>query len=266
MHSAVTFSADTAPTGAGAATGRWLAFDTSTERMSIAVCDGERLWQHESAGAALTSTNLIPALMQLLDVAGLRLSQLDAIAFGRGPGSFTGLRTACAVAQGLALGAGVPVLPVDTLAALAEEARVEWFKLHPQTALPQQLSAMLDARMNEIYVQHFHLNGTAYQPLAPCTLVPPQGLAEAWLSDASRLLTGNVFEVYADRLPALPAGSTVLPALPTAAAMLRLAPALMASGATRPPEQALPLYVRDKVAQTTDERAQVQRAALAAAT
>jgi tRNA threonylcarbamoyladenosine biosynthesis protein TsaB len=234
--------------------------------MSIAVRDGERLWQHESAGAALTSTNLIPALMQLLDVADLRLSQLDAIAFGRGPGSFTGLRTACAVAQGLALGAGVPVLPVDTLTALAEEAHFQWLKTHPQTPLPQQLSAMLDARMNEIYVQHFQLNGTAYQPHAPCTLVPPQGLAEAWRSDSSRLLTGNVFEVYADRLPALPAGGTVLPALPTAAAMLRLAPALMAAGAARPPEQALPLYVRDKVAQTTDERARIQSAALAAAT
>jgi tRNA threonylcarbamoyladenosine biosynthesis protein TsaB len=158
------------------------------------------------------------------------------------------------------------VLPVDTLAALTEEARFQWLKTHPQTALPPQLSAMLDARMNEIYVQHFHLNGNAYQPLAACTLVPPQGLAQAWRSNASRLLTGNVFEVYADRLPALPAGSTVLPALPTAAAMLRLAPALMAAGAARPPEQALPLYVRDKVAQTTDERAQVQRAALAAAT
>ena len=265
MHSAVPFMADTAPTGAGAATGRWLAFDTSTERMSIAVSDGELLWQHESAGAALTSTTLIPALLQMLDVAGLRLSQLDAIAFGRGPGSFTGLRTACAVAQGLALGAGVPVLPIDTLAALAEEARFQWLQIYPQTALPQQLSAMLDARMNEIYVQHFCLNGSDYQPLAPCTLVPPQGLAPAWQSKESRLLTGNVFEVYADRLPAFPAGSTVLPALPTAAAMLRLAPALMAAGAARPPEQALPLYVRDKVAQTTDERAQVQRAALAAA-
>ena len=155
MHNAVTFSTDIASAGAGAATGRWLAFDTSTERMSIAVCDGARLWQHEAAGAALTSTNLIPAIMQLLETADLRLKQLDAIAFGRGPGSFTGLRTACAVAQGLALGAGVPVLPVDTLAALAEEARFQWLKMHPQTALPQQLSAMLDARMNEIYVQHF---------------------------------------------------------------------------------------------------------------
>jgi tRNA threonylcarbamoyladenosine biosynthesis protein TsaB len=266
MHNAVTFSADIASTGAGAATGRWLAFDTSSERMSIAVCDGARLWQHEAAGAALSSTTLIPAIMQLLETADLRLNQLDAIAFGRGPGSFTGLRTACAVAQGLALGAGVPVLPVDTLSALAEEARFQWLKTYPQTALPQQLSAMLDARMNEIYVQHFHLNSTAYQPLAPCSLVPPQGLAGAWLSDASQLLTGNVFEVYADRLPAFPAGSTALPALPTAAAMLRLAPALMAAGAARPPEQALPLYVRDKVAQTTDERAQIQRAALATAT
>ena len=78
-------------------TGRFLAFDTSTERMLIAVTDGERTWQHEGPGAAQASTALIPAILQLMADAGLRLDQLDAIVFGRGPGSFTGLRTACAV-------------------------------------------------------------------------------------------------------------------------------------------------------------------------
>src|SRR4051794_16897671 len=100
-----------------------LAFDTSTETLSIALTDGRQTWQHTGAGGAKASAALIPAVLALLAEAGLRLAELDAIAFGAGPGSFTGLRTACSVAQGLAFGADVPVLPVDTLLAVAEEAR-----------------------------------------------------------------------------------------------------------------------------------------------
>ena len=265
MRTTVTAPAALPPLMAGTATGRFLAFDTSTERMSIAVCDGARLWQHEGPGAAQSSTTLIPAVMQLMAEAGLQLAQLDAIAFGRGPGSFTGLRTACAVAQGLALGAGVPVLPIDTLAALAEEARWAWQQANPGAALPAQLTAVLDARMDEMYVQHFSLGGSAYQSLGPCTLVRPEALPPGTPAGGVLLLAGNVFSVYAGRLPALPEGSAALTLLPTAAAMLRLAPALLAAGQARPADQALPLYVRDKVAQTTDERAQAKLAAQHAA-
>ena len=264
MRTTVTAPADLPPLVAGTATGRFLAFDTSTERMSIAVCDGARLWQHEGPGAAQSSTTLIPAVMQLMADAGLQLAQLDAIAFGRGPGSFTGLRTACAVAQGLALGAGVPVLPIDTLAALAEEARLAWQQANAGAALPTQLTAVLDARMDEMYVQHFSLAGSAYQSLGPCCLVRPEALALPQVG-GGLLLAGNVFSVYAGRLPALPEGSAALTLLPTASSMLRLAPALLAAGQARPADQALPLYVRDKVAQTTDERAQAKLAAQHAA-
>jgi tRNA threonylcarbamoyladenosine biosynthesis protein TsaB len=249
-------------------TGRFLAFDTSTDRMSIGVSDGAQQWLHEGAGGPLSSATLIPAILQLLADAGLRLDQLDAIAFGRGPGSFTGLRTACAVAQGLALGAGVPVLPVDSLLALAEEARFQWALNH---AAPQTITALLDARMDEMYVQHFRLNKGACQALAPCVLVRPEALqlsaalqsAEGSDSEAVYGLAGNVFEVYAARLPTLLAGCTRLTALPGAAAMLRLAPAMLAAGAALDASQALPLYIRDKVALTTDERAEVKRQALA---
>ena len=250
------------------ATGRFLAFDTSTDRMSIGVSDGAQQWLHEGAGGPLSSTSLIPAILQLLADAGLRLDQLDAIAFGRGPGSFTGLRTACAVAQGLALGAGVPVLPVDSLLALAEEARFQW-ALERRT--PQTITALLDARMDEMYVQHFRLSDGACQALTPCVLVRPEALqlsavlpaAEDSGIEDQHGLAGNVFEVYAARLPALVADCTRLTALPGAAAMLRLAPTLLAAGAAQDASQALPLYIRDKVALTTDERAEVKRRTLA---
>jgi len=250
--------------------GRFLAFDTSTDRMSIGVSDGTQQWLHEGAGGPLSSTSLIPAIMQLLANADLRLDQLDAIAFGRGPGSFTGLRTACAVAQGLALGAGVPVLPVDSLLALAEEARFQWALNH---SAPQTITAMLDARMDEMYVQHFHLTGGVCQAIAPCVLVRPEAFELSAVRPATgdsvsqakpvqHGLAGNVFEVYATRLPSLPPSCTRLTTLPGAAAMLRLAPIMLAAGAARDASQALPLYIRDKVALTTDERAELKRRTL----
>jgi tRNA threonylcarbamoyladenosine biosynthesis protein TsaB len=216
----------------------------------------------------LSSATLIPAILQLLADAGLRLDQLDAIAFGRGPGSFTGLRTACAVAQGLALGAGVPVLPVDSLLALAEEARFQWALANASyDNAPQTITALLDARMDEMYVQHFRLVNGACHALAPCVLVRPEALqlsavlenAEGSDSEVKHGLAGNVFEVYAVRLPALVTDCSRLTALPGAAAMLRVAPDMLAAGAALDASQALPLYIRDKVALTTDERAEVKR-------
>ena len=91
--------------------------------MSVAVTAASALVTHERPGRRAGSTTLMPAILALLAEAGLGLADLDAIAFGRGPGAFTGLRTACAVAQGLAFGAGKPVLPIDTLLAVAEDAR-----------------------------------------------------------------------------------------------------------------------------------------------
>src|SRR5437763_14596303 len=100
-----------------------LAFDTATERMSIALNARGKTWTREGDGGAQASATLIPAILALLAQAGVALRELDAIAFGRGPGAFTGLRTACSVAQGLAFGANKPVLAIDTLLAVAEDAR-----------------------------------------------------------------------------------------------------------------------------------------------
>jgi len=232
-----------------------LAFDTSTEILSVALTDGAQTWQHTGPGAAQASAALIPAILDLLGQAGLQLAQLDALVFGRGPGSFTGLRTACSVAQGLGLGAKLPVLPLDTLLAVAEEARFQ----HRPEAETLQFTALLDARMDEMYVQRFAWANGAWSASGDCTLQRP----ENFVPQAGTLLAGNVFRVYAERLPALLPAQCV-EALPTAAAMLRLAPGLLAAGHGVDAAQALPLYVRDKVALTTEERARVKaRAALA---
>ena len=120
---------------------RWLAFDTSTDVLSLAVARGDQVWTQTLPGGAQASSGLIPAVQAMLAEADMPLASLDAIVFGRGPGSFTGLRTACAVAQGLAFGANVPVLPVDTLLAVAEEAR--WAQVQAGALLPDAALTVL---------------------------------------------------------------------------------------------------------------------------
>lgn len=225
-----------------------LALDTSTETLSVAVTDGRQVWRHDGPGGAQASATLIPVILSLLDQAGLRLAALDAIAFGSGPGSFTGLRTACSVAQGLGFGAGLPLLPVDSLLAVAEEAR--------RLARAERVVAALDARMDEVYVADYAYVQGAWHEAAGYRLVRPEGLAvpPGWT------LAGNAAAAYGARVP--PHGVAV-PALPTAEAMLRLAPALLAAGQAVPAAEALPRYIRDKVAKTTEERAAEKAAASA---
>lgn len=244
-----------------------LAFDTSTETLSIAVQRGEgasaQLWAHSGAGGAQASGTLIPAIQRLMKEAGLAFSDLNAIAFGRGPGSFTGLRTACSVAQGLAYAAGVPVLPVDSLLAVAEEARFQFCADESQAGRVApargRVVALLDARMDEMYAAPCDFDGGQWALPEACLLLGAENLAlESFMTQAAAakegvsLLAGNVFKAYGQRLPASPWPR--LHALPTASALLRLAPQCLHAGMARPAEQALPLYIRDKVAKTTEER------------
>ena len=224
-----------------------LAFDTSTGTLSVAVANGARQWTHSGPGGPMASAALLPAVQDLLAQAGLQLGGLDAIVFGRGPGSFTGLRTACAVAQGLAFGAGVPVLAVDTLLAVAEQAR--------EQVGCTQVIAVLDARMDEVYAGGYEYGGGRWTRRGELSLDKPQAL----VLPAGWTIAGNAFEAFGDRLPQ---GARVA-ALPDAAALLRLAPLMLANGEAVSAASALPLYVRDKVAQTTNERAALQAAAAA---
>jgi tRNA threonylcarbamoyladenosine biosynthesis protein TsaB len=250
-----------------------LAIETSTDTLSVAVgrwADATLTVasEHTGPGAAQASATLLPTVQSLLSRAALPLHTLDAIVFARGPGSFTGLRTACAVAQGLAYGAqgagrvgGVPLLPVDTLLAVAETARHQ--RTQAELAVPKVIAAMLDARMDEMYLALYACGpeGLAHQPLQPPRLCAPADLGEALrqsmpeglsLETGDCLLAGNVFSAYGALFSEVPGERET--ALPTAAALLRLAPGLLASGLAVAAQDALPLYVRDKVAQTTAER------------
>jgi tRNA threonylcarbamoyladenosine biosynthesis protein TsaB len=246
---------------------QFLAFDTSTDVLSVAVSRGEQTWVHEGEGGAQASAHLIPVAMDLMAQAGLPLSELTAIVFGRGPGSFTGLRTACAVAQGLAYGAHVPVLPVDTLLAVAEQARFDLQGLTQDQ--PLRVLALLDARMDEVYSAAYAWQGAVlgWHVLQDLRVSKPEAV------DALRTLegqagasvcAGNAFAHYGERLQRLPALMTRVQAMPTAQALLRLAPALWQAGLAVPAEQAMPLYVRDKVAHTTAERTAIKAAQVAA--
>ena len=248
---------------------QWLALETSTDILSLAVARGASTWTHTSAGGALTSTYMIPQTLALLKEAGLALADLQAVVFGRGPGAFTGLRTACAVAQGLAYGADLLVLPIDTLLAVAEEARAA--NALTGAAPVTRVLAVMDARMEQVYVAAYEFTAQATDAASEANAIPgtwrcvqapelhsPEALH--WPADWSQnsfIAAGNAWPVYAGRWPAALIAPQLM-ALPTAAALLRLAPAAWAAGQAVPPEEALPLYIRDKVAQTTDERMQIK--------
>ena len=247
-----------------------LAVDTSTERLSLALCHRGQLWRHESAGGAQASNTLIPAIFALLADAGVALDALDALVFGRGPGSFSGLRTAASVVQGLALGArrgaGLPVLPLGTLMAVAEEARgLAFSEASPALApWPLTIAAVLDARMGEVYQQTFVFDkgvdaSVICRALDVCTLVR---FADWQLPAGCALVAGNALALVAAQMPN---GTRQIAAWPTAAALLRLAPAFIAASGCVDAAAALPVYVRDKVAQTTDERMAAKKAQAALA-
>lgn len=239
-----------------------LALDTSTEFCSVALLSAvgdaasqaadssraePRIWvRHEQTGA-VSSTRLLPAIRELFDEAGLKLVDCNAIAFGSGPGSFTGLRTATGVAQGLAFGLNLPVVPVSTLLACAESARLR----DPSAT---RVLAALDARMDEIYWADYEWDAASgeWRTLQPASLDAPQRLV---LPGVPFTLAGNAAAAFGERLPAVAAARTVDgEALPHAVPLAHAALRAFRAGRTVPADQAAPEYIRDKVAQTTAER------------
>lgn len=235
---------------------RLLALDTSTDRLAVALADGPRQWLACEAGGARASARLIPCLMELLEGAGLRPADLDAIAFGAGPGAFTGLRSACAVAQGLAFGLQRPVLPIDSLMVVAEDA-------HAQLGRPvASLWVTMDARMDEIYAARYQPTADGWRVLDAPALWSLPALLQRWQVQPPDCVVGSAIEAFGARLPT---GSAwrVPGERDRAQALLSIARRQWALGHSVAAAQAGPVYLRDKVALTTAEReaASAQRAA-----
>ncbi len=241
-----------------------LAFDTSTEQLAVALVAGGTCEAVNTPGGALASAALLPLVHRLLAQAGLALGDLDAIAFGQGPGAFTGLRTACAVAQGLGLGLGCGLLPIDSLLIVAEDARWQAQGAGQPGQTDYRVEVATDARMQEAYAARYRHDGQGWQvEIAPALLGLPALAERAAAPGAPPARAGSAWVVHAAQLPA-PQASTAAAScgdgLDRAAALGRLALAAWRSGPAIDPALALPVYLRDKVAQTSSERQAVREA------
>ena len=219
-----------------------LALETSTELGSCALWrDGDIVERLCPPGQSHSET-LLPLVRELLGERGLKVAQLDAIAFGVGPGAFTGLRVACGIAQGLAVAANIPLVPVTSLEAMAEMTGAE------------QVLALLDARMGEVYAGSYRRSADGYVLQGEIRVWSPANVplptAAGWL------ICGNAPSAYPElQARIVAAGLPIHPGiLPTAAALARLAAPRAARGEGIDAALAAPLYIRDKVAKTVAER------------
>jgi tRNA threonylcarbamoyladenosine biosynthesis protein TsaB len=219
-----------------------LSLDTATEACSVSLgMDGKSIDRYIELERG-HAEHLLPMVHEVLAEGGVTLGSLDAIAFGRGPGGFTGVRLAASVAQGLAFGAGVGVVPISDLAAIA----LRVVQLDP--ALRRVLVAN-DARMREVYWAIFETGGMT--PTGPERV---SGAHEAMLPDGmeSWAAAGRGLKVWpelAERCRA--SGAAVYEdLLPRASEILALARPIVAAGGVLDPAEALPVYVRDRVAET----------------
>jgi tRNA threonylcarbamoyladenosine biosynthesis protein TsaB len=221
-----------------------LALDTATEQCSAALWLDGTVRARESARSHSHSELILPMIGQLLDEAGVQLAQLDAIAFGRGPGGFTGVRLAAGVAQGLAFAAQLPLLPISDLRAIAAQALLP--AQGPRCALICQ-----DARMDEVYWGCYELRGEQLQALAAEAVAAPGAVAlpSAW--DGAQVVgAGSGFDAYAMQLAAVTSRlSAVYPQLRPRAREIVLLAAQDGLKCAIAAEHAQPVYLRDNVAQ-----------------
>jgi len=229
-----------------------LSLDTSTEFLSLALQLNDKTFTHTQHAGNASSELILPQIQALLEEAKVKLSDLDGVAFGAGPGAFTGVRIACGVAQGLGFGANIPVVGVNTLLALAEASGED------------AVIACLDARMGEIYHAAFVRENDGWKEISGTKVCKP----EVCKPEASPLLVcraagvGSGWAVYGEILSKVYAENLVkiMPEItPKAEAILKLATPIFAAGLAKPASEATPIYIRNRVALTSAEREQGQR-------
>ncbi len=223
---------------------RILALDTSTAWLSVAVFDGHAAIVHREHAGNASSERILPLVSRVLADAGTSLTELSGIAYGAGPGAFTGIRIACGVVQGLAFGANLPVFGVPTLAAIALTA---W-----RTHGWQRVLACLDARMQEVYVASYARNDNGWARIGDLQVRKPDDVALA--DDDSWHGAGDGFAAYPALAGRLGLAGVDKDIFPDAAAIAEWAWPHLAAHEGLPPAEAQPLYVRHRVALTTAER------------
>jgi len=220
-----------------------LALDTSTEYLSLALwLEGKTHTRHLLAGQS-HSQRILPLLDELFNEAEVSVNELDGIAFGAGPGSFTGLRIGCGVAQGLAFGANLPVAGISTLLAMAHANGSE------------KVMVCLDARMGEIYLAAFIKKGDTWDEVIATSLSKPDAMpplaGDGWVG------VGNGWAIYSEQLKTCYGSqiTQVFPdAYPQAVEIAALARPLFEAGLGQAAAEAAPIYIRNKVAFKTGER------------
>jgi len=220
---------------------RILALETCTDIGSVALWHDGRLIERLCPAGQAHSQTLLPLIQSMLSEAGWALGELDGIAFGTGPGAFTGLRVACSIAQGLALGSDLGVLPIGSLAALAYGTG------------ETRCLAVLDARMGEIYSGFFERSGDGMIQHGELTVIQPTALN--WPTQPA-LVAGNALRAYPFLIESaeLAGLTTNAEAIPGAGSVAALGAIALANGECVDAAMAVPLYVRNKVAQTVAER------------
>ena len=231
---------------------RILALDTSTEYLSLALwLDGQTHVRELLAGQT-HSQRILPLLRELLMETKLEMQDLDGIAFGAGPGSFTGLRIGCGVAQGLAYGANLPVVGVSTLLALAQGSATE----KVQGSAADKVIACLDARMGEVYHAAYVKRGDGWHETSAPGLYKPDAVpavsGDGWIGVGSgwKAYTEQLNTCYHQQI------NRLMPdAYPHALAIAALAEPMFAASLGKPAAEAAPMYIRNKVALKMSERA-----------
>lgn len=216
-----------------------LAIETSTELASVALAVGGEIFSDEQDCLRQHAHRLLPMIDRLLAKAAINTSQLDGIVFGRGPGSFTGLRIACSVAKGIACAHQLPLFPVSTLAAIAYDI----YHAHPAVCQKHQVLALIDARMHQVYWGLFDKdNYEVEERVSESSLVSVPGTAEL-------IVGGMGYDPYIEALP-LAVKKRIIqynPVFPHAKSLINIA----LTGKINPvsAEQALPVYIRNQVTQ-----------------
>ncbi len=216
-----------------------LALDTATEACSVALLHNGQVFSRYAVIPRLHAQSILPMISEVLAEAGIAKTAIEAIAFGRGPGAFTGLRIAVGVVQGLAFALELPVLPVSNLAAIAQRACRE----HGVS----QVAVAIDARMDEVYWGCFTLVNGEVSLQGMEVVVAPEGAQLPRNAQGDWFAAGTGWQAYAERI-AVPVSAKDAQLLPHAADILTLAKGMWQRGESIAAQAAQPIYLRDQVA------------------